>query len=236
MDEENFPPDFDRRVRDVFEQSALHDYPNPGRIGCPGSEFLRVLVNDRSSLSVHDPRLDHLTRCSPCFQEFAVLRDEKRARLKRSRLMMIAAGVVVLTLGAGIYIQRWGRSAGSGFHLESSGSRFMAENLDLKDWSMVRGGGERPSSSPRPRVFRLARRKLDLTIALPFASDSGEYEFQVAREPEQSVISWSGTAAIQDGAKLVRVKVDLSRLAPGRYFFGFRKVPWEWTFQPVTIE
>src|SRR4051794_27074533 len=101
MDEEKLPPDLERQLLDSFEQAALRDYPNPERIGCPGTEFLRSLAADRRSISVRDPRLSHVTHCSPCFREFAAFRDESAKRRQRKRLSLIAAGIVAVALSAG---------------------------------------------------------------------------------------------------------------------------------------
>ncbi|MCU1329094.1 MAG: hypothetical protein JWN34_4464, partial [Bryobacterales bacterium] len=76
MDEEKLPPHLERQLLDASEQAALRDFPNPDRVGCPGTEFLRTLAADRRSVSVRDPRLDHVTHCSPCFTEFARFRAE----------------------------------------------------------------------------------------------------------------------------------------------------------------
>jgi hypothetical protein len=237
MDEEKLFPDIERQLLSAFEQSALHDFPNPDRNGCPGADFLRTLATNRKSVSLRDPRLSHVTHCSPCFKEFAAFRAEAEKRHRRSRLTLIAASVILVSLALGGYLERDRLLPALELRKASSGEVFTAENLDLKDWSVVRGTGEPPPALSKPRTFKLAHRKLDLSISLPFASDSGEYEFQVARESDKPLVSWSGAATIQtDGTTLVRVKLDLSTLTPGKYFFGFRRVPWEWTFQPVVIQ
>ena len=41
MDEEKLSPKEERSLLDIFEQSSLHDYPNPEPKDCPGKPFLR---------------------------------------------------------------------------------------------------------------------------------------------------------------------------------------------------
>jgi hypothetical protein len=54
---------------ELLEQTALHDYPNPKRVGGPGPEFLFCLAYDRGSIDISDVRLTHVAPCSPCFRE-----------------------------------------------------------------------------------------------------------------------------------------------------------------------
>lgn len=60
---------------EMLEKHSLTNYPNPERIGCPGSDFLWTLATDRKSVSIRDLRLDHISRCSHCFAEFLKYRD-----------------------------------------------------------------------------------------------------------------------------------------------------------------
>lgn len=64
----------------LLEEAALHDYSNPQREGCPGSEFLFRLACDRGSIDITDARLTHVARCSPCFTEFRSFRQSDSHR------------------------------------------------------------------------------------------------------------------------------------------------------------
>lgn len=220
----------ERKLLEAFEQAALHAYPNPERIGCPGSDFLAQLAKDRRSISIHDERLTHVTRCSPCFQEFATLRDEAVRHRQRRRLVPIAAGVLIVALGSVAYLE-WNRFGGS-----SAAGAYVAATLDLKDRSTVRGVDDSTAQEPKPDSLKLPHGKLNLTVTLPVASAPGEYEIQVLREIGHPLLSASGTAAIQQGMTLLPVRLDLSSLHPGRYLLGVRRVPWDWTFLPLLVE
>jgi hypothetical protein len=55
---------------------SRHAYPNPTRQGCPSDDFLRQLATDRSSVAFDDPRVSHVVRCSPCFQQMEEYMDD----------------------------------------------------------------------------------------------------------------------------------------------------------------
>jgi hypothetical protein len=51
----------------MMEQAALHEYPNPDRIGCPDAERLKAFARDPKSFPIGDSIFDHVMQCSPCF-------------------------------------------------------------------------------------------------------------------------------------------------------------------------
>ena len=69
----------------------LTAFPNPDRIGCPGPETLRVLALDALKLALPEREkwLDHMTCCSPCFQEYYSL-SEKARTTKRMTVLPYA--------------------------------------------------------------------------------------------------------------------------------------------------
>lgn len=237
MDEERLSPDRERQLLDLFEQAALHDYPNPDRVGCPGPEFLRQLANDRKSVSVRDPRLNHITHCSPCFKEFVDFRAEAAKRRQRTRAWIAAAAVAASSLGTVGYLERGRLLSVLAPNQPSLHGDYIAAQLDLKDWSIVRGVGEPPQAGVKAVSLRLSHRKLALAVTLPFATDAGEYQIEVLGEHGEPLASASGMANIQpDGATLLNVKLDLSNVPAGMYQIGIRRVPWDWTVHPVVIE
>ena len=77
---------------------------------------------------------------------------------------------------------------------------------------------------------------MSLTITLTFASEPGRYEVQILREIRKPLRTGSGDAHIQNGLTLLPVEFDLGDLVPGQYLIGIRRVPWDWTFDPIVIE
>src|SRR5438309_8730608 len=92
-------------LQDIVQQAILREFPNPERKGCPGQESLRELAN--RPRPTRDAVWEHVTHCSPCYQEFLGLRTQVKAELQGQRRtalrrrLAIAAVLVVLT-GGGI--------------------------------------------------------------------------------------------------------------------------------------
>jgi len=68
--------DDEKRLLDLLAQGLSRDFPNPQRIGCPGSVILRGIAFRKLRLSEVSRWLDHLSSCSPCFQEFTEMHKE----------------------------------------------------------------------------------------------------------------------------------------------------------------
>jgi hypothetical protein len=58
----------DDEIFQMMEQAALHEYPNPDRIGCPDEETLKTFARDPKSFPISDSIFDHVMQCSPCFR------------------------------------------------------------------------------------------------------------------------------------------------------------------------
>jgi hypothetical protein len=104
-------------------------------------------------------------------------------------------------------------------------------HIDLQNRSVPRGD-RAPSDTP----LKVPRQQLRLTIDLPLASEPGAYETQILSTPDRPVLEASGTAVIDNGATVLRIKADLRAIPPGRYFLGFRRPPWDWTYIPIVLE
>jgi hypothetical protein len=75
MAQAKLPPDddsarFEREVDELLSNAN----PNPARTGCLTHAALTKLAHRATSLA--DPRWQHLLKCSPCYREFLMLRDE----------------------------------------------------------------------------------------------------------------------------------------------------------------
>ena len=227
MNDDEISHNEELRLLETFQEAALRDFPNPDRIGCPGPEFLRKLARDRKSVPIGDPRLTHVTRCSPCFRELMAIRNHSATASQVRRMVLAAAGVVcVAAVGMWQFTRLHGLGSGSG--------TYIAATLDLKDRSVIRGGDAAPT--PEMDSLRLPRERLSLTIILPFASETGTYEVKILRELGQPLLTASGQARLKTGATLLNVRLNLTQITSGRYLVGIRRVPLDWTFHPVMIE
>src|SRR5215472_13905355 len=132
MSEERLSPEDERRLLGIFEQSSLNDYPNPDRVGCPGTPFLKRLATNRKSIPLTDPGLNHVTHCSPCFREFRDFRDQSR---HRQRLVVrVAATVATILLVAGLSLYFMTGEYDAFRKHGGTQSPVVAANLNLKDF------------------------------------------------------------------------------------------------------
>ncbi len=99
------PTEEERKLLELLKESALHDYPNPERNGCPGRDFLTQLAFRRSSIRATDPRVDHVVHCSPCFRELTEI-QRQGPRKRRQAPMIAVAAAAVLAIIASFWIFR----------------------------------------------------------------------------------------------------------------------------------
>src|SRR5712692_552481 len=81
-------------------------FPNPERVGCPGSEVLKAIALRKISMIDGAEYIDHLGCCSPCFMEYDARRRQAKHQ-KRLRLAALAAGIAVV-IGIGLWAWRGG--------------------------------------------------------------------------------------------------------------------------------
>jgi hypothetical protein len=73
------------RIQADVQSTILKDYPNPTRKGCPGLEVIRSLAKRAAAFDgfVNDSNWEHVTHCSPCYQEFLDVREALRGELRQ---------------------------------------------------------------------------------------------------------------------------------------------------------
>src|SRR5271157_6474847 len=84
----------EQRVLDLLTQGLSREFPNPQRVGCPGSAVLRGIAFRKLRLAEVEPWLEHLGSCSPCFQEFIQLRKQATTRPRRTQAWLAVAAVL----------------------------------------------------------------------------------------------------------------------------------------------
>ena len=226
MDDGTLSKNEENRLRELFKEAALRDFPNPDRIGCPGQEFFKKLAFNRKSIPLDNLSLTHVARCSPCFKELLELRHQGTTTVVRRRLALLAAGG---SLVAGFaYWQLWP------FRTSRAPSEYISARLDLKDRSVVRGN-DNVLQPPKLDSLHLPRKPILLTMVLPFASEPGNYEVRILREIEKPILTASGQARLESGNTLLNVRLNLANLSKGQYLVGIRRVPLDWTYHPVAI-
>jgi hypothetical protein len=233
MPEESPHAHFDR-LKKQLQDSILRDYPNPDRRGCPGNGALQVLARRPLDDSVEgDPDWQHVTHCSECYREFLDLRAARKRR-KIAQRVGVGLGVAAMIAVVGSVII-FGNRQGAGPRPERPKNAelvYRPRIVDLEGWSITRS--EKGNAEKKPVI--LAREPEELTIRLPFGSKAGTYEVQLLKNADRPLLSANGEAKIEDGLTMLKVRVDLSSYEPGRYFFGVRQIPWDWTYCPAEIQ
>ena len=223
----------DQEFLELLSESALRNYPNPERRGCPGQQFLSKLATDRRSIALKDARLDHVSHCSPCFVEFSAIRKRVVRRQRAQRT--VAAGTIAAVLFA--VIAAWLVAGGilrlPSFNSFPKNSGALVSQLDFRNRSVTRGSSEAPSQNEN---LSIPRGQLSLVILLPFGSEDGDYEVEVLRQVDHPLASGRGKATIKEGITTLRASVDTTHLEPGNYLLGLRRVDLPWTFNPIRMQ
>lgn len=213
------------RIAAAVQQTILQNFPNPDRIGCPGSAKLRE-VAARSGI-VEDEAWQHITHCFPCYREFL---DEKehirrRGRTRRNLTLAAAAATLILVIGVAAYIVR--------SKVPEQVAQFTPEvaTLDLKESSGVRGDAKTLEKA----IPVLPRRKLQLTIVLPFGSEAGPYQFRLVDAEGRVLKSGDSAAVISSGNTVMKTEMDTTGLARGDYRFALRQQTLDWIIYPVRL-
>jgi hypothetical protein len=152
----------EKRILDLLNRGLSRDFPNPQRIGCPGSAILKSIAHHKLPLAEADPWLDHFSSCSPCFQEFSEIRMQAVGQRRQTQMWLAAAAMVLLAVAGWM----WVRS-------RPSGQTAAVVVLDLRGRSTARGEDRPEISQPPLEVPRNAR---SLNLDLPIGSNEGTYD------------------------------------------------------------
>jgi hypothetical protein len=204
--------------RSVFSTA----FPNPDRQGCPAPDLIRAIAYRKADPAQHRDFIVHMSRCSPCFNDFARFQEEaKRARRRRG---LAVAAAVVLVIGLALFA--WSERR----HLTRPQGVEVA-TLDLTHRGILRG---EESGPPKPPL-ELSAGRLELTIYLPVGSEPGDYDLQILKQAGAPLWSGEGQAKTEDQGTALRFKVDLSEAKPGSYFLAIRRRGWDWAYYPLMI-
>ena len=233
MPEESPHARFDR-LKKQLQDSILRDYPNPERRGCPGNAAVRELAQRPLDDSLEgSPNWQHLTHCSECYREFLDVRASMKRRRKAQRVGIgLGVAAAIVSLGAIIIL---GNRQGAGprqVRPQIAERIYRPRMVDLEGISMTRS----EKGSQELKAIILGREPEELTIRLPFGSKAGVYEVQLLKNADRPLLTANGEAKIENGITVLRLRVDLSPYEPGKYFFGVRQIPWDWTYCPAEIQ
>ena len=211
----------EKRVLDLLTRGLSREFPNPQRVGCPDSAVLRGIAFRKLRLSEADRWLEHLSSCSPCYQEFTELRKEATSQRRRTQAWIAVAAVLIFAVAGWLWVR-----------IHHSVQPPETAVLDLRDLSLARG--QNPNQAGQ-RPLEIHRSVKHLILDLPIGSKEGAYEIGLLSETGAPVLGSSGTARLEDQVVILRLDLDVSRVQSGRYFLALRQPGLEWARYPVRI-
>jgi hypothetical protein len=216
------------RVRKELQASALREFPNPERIGCPDPAVLDSM--SRRKVEITQEQLHHITHCSPCFQTFLSIREEIRKKRATRFRIAAAACAAAIVIGAIVYTAAE----------RSSSSRQIAvlatpATLDLRPLSESRGAEPGRATPGKPALI-LPRKKLRLTLYFPVGSDEGEYTLQLLDGQLRTLLRQHLTATLQNQIVTASVQLDLRSFPPGTDTLAIQRTGEEWRTYPILLQ
>ena len=211
----------EKRVLDLLTRGLSREFPNPQRVGCPDSAVLRGIAFRKLRLAEVDQWLDHLSSCSPCYQEFSELSKVAASQRRRRQVWFAVAAVLILTVAGWLWVR----------------TRQQVQTpetavLDLRGLSVTRG--ENPNSTTQPSL-ELHRSAKHLVLDLPVGSAEGTYDVALLSDTGTQLLNATGTVQLQNHVVVLRAEVDLGNVRPGAYFLALRQPGLEWTRYPVRV-
>jgi hypothetical protein len=213
----------DQRLLDRLEQSVSLDFPNPERVGCPDSSVLRDLAFRTLRIAEVEPWLQHLSACSPCFQEFSNLRKQAAHGRRRTYAIVSIAAVLLFAVAGWLWMRA--------LHPNRSTD---TEILDLRELIVgVDQDVERAEAHP----LQLHRGTKHVMLKLPAQIHKEEQALEVAllRGTGDAVLVSHGATHLEGEIAVLTVDLDVGSVQPGRYYLGIRHPGANWTRCPLLI-
>ena len=219
----------DQRLFDILRQGLAKEFPNPDRIGCPGPTLLRDIARRRAPLSETQPWLDHLSSCSPCYQDFTEFRKQFVSQRRNLQVWLAAAAVLLFAFAGWLWE-----------HTHPAVTTTAMAVLDLRERSVARGQNPADTGLPPLQIPRSAKH---LVVELPIGSREGVYELALLSKSDETdapgglrvLLSTTGMAVLENHTMVVRADVNVGRISPGAYFLGVRQPGLEWTRFPIRV-
>ena len=206
-------------------------HPNPTREGCPPRELLVSL--SRRELPIGDPAYDHLSKCSPCYQEFRALQQAGAAGtpVAPSRRWLVygaAAAVLVLAIGGAWFALT--RENNTTKISPATGSAPQVASLDLRPLAVTRSEAQKSAEA-----LEVPRARVNATILLPVGASPGAYEVRILDGDLRVRASAMGAAEIRNYITTLEAAFDTTGLETGDYQLTLRRQGGEWQMFPLRI-
>jgi hypothetical protein len=222
-------------ANDPIDKLRRTAYPNPERIGCPDSSIFEALRLRK--IAFDDPVWTHIEHCSPCYCQFAEIREalfneERRSNSRRA----VRTGLVVillLALGTTFYLWQRAKANDSQWTIASNGRE--AAVLNFEDGSELRGAQGNSRTGTNSGAQHLPRNQLNLTVYLPLGSPAGNYDLEIVSSTGDRIWHAQGRAFIKNGLTSLPVEGDLRNVPIGEYKFRFRRSDETWHEKNVIV-
>lgn len=224
------PDEISAEIQKLLQQAVLNNYPNPERRGCPGAAVLREVA--RRQVPIRDAHWEHVTHCSPCFQEFIELRNDLATARKRlvRRNRIVLASVLVVAAAAGTLIWK-----GPSRLVPPITTAEATSDVDMRPFSVTRGENKNPQPSEQYAGI-LNRKRSRLNVILPVGAQEGTYEVRLMDNDLHTVIaSGKAPASFVDHTVRLTITFDLTEVSPGPYVIAWRRDGGGWMTSPVLM-
>jgi hypothetical protein len=211
----------EKRILDLLSRGLFQDFPNPQRVGCPGSAMLKGIALHKVPLAEADAWLDHFSSCSPCFQEFTQFRKQAVDGRRRAQLWLAAAAVLLFAVAGWLWV-----------HTRPSVQTATTVVLDLRERSVSRGES---SAETKQIALEIPRTAKHLVMDLPIGSKEGSYDLALVNEAGDEVLRATGTATLENQIVILRADIDIGNVSAGFYFLGVRQPGLEWSRYPTRV-
>ena len=216
------------RLRQELQESALTEFPNPERAGCPAPAALEGMSRRRAEMT--QEQLHHITHCSPCLKAFLSIRAEIRHR--RAVRFRIAALACAAAIAVGVIVYTFTVRPASAPQIAVIAA---PATLDLRPLSEYRGTDPRRTADLKP-ALTLPRKRLQLTLDFPVGADEGQYTMQLLDGQLRTLWKQNLSASLQNHIVSATVDLDLRSFIPGVHTLAIRKTGDEWRTYPVLLE
>ena len=188
---------------------------------CCAESFLQSYAARPGSVSLSDPRVEHVRSCNYCMPRLLRLRaSRKAARAFHERVARVTALAVACLVGGFLAGAYWYRahpvpSRDSEAVAVRSSVNPIKRTLDLTNYATTRGSGDEPAKPP----LVLPAAMLDVTMILPPFSEAGNYRVVIAhdREGKTALVCANAFATAKGYTAKLDVSLDLRGVKPGNY-------------------
>ena len=226
----------DATAREDLDEVLSRANPNPDRIGCPPRQTLVELA--ARARAVGDPAYSHLSKCSPCYNEFRALQDTPAIGSAASfaaswtRWGPVAALAVLFVGLAGTWLAFNRRPAADVPVVATQpGVTELRAELDLRKFVVTRS--ENSAEPVAPVLLPIGL--VDLTLLLPVGSEPGTYELQLLDSDLKSRAVARGVGEIRNYVTTIQASVDLRQVPSGLYQLAIRREGDNWKMFPARV-